>query len=51
MEPYDFETNDWCVFAGCTNLEYDRQSFENVIQATEKMTNCGRAGCLDMRGK
>ena len=51
MEPYDFETNDWCVFAGCTKLEDDRQSFETVIQAKEKMTNSGHARCSDMRVK
>ena len=28
MGPYDFENDDWCVFADCTNLEDDIQSFE-----------------------
>jgi hypothetical protein len=43
--PYDFKTNDWCVFAGCSNMEDDRQSFKTVTQTEKKMTTYSHARC------
>ena len=61
IRPYDFETNDWCVLAGCTNSEDDSQSFKNVIQVERKMTKYGHVesseetqseigGCVKVKG-
>ena len=38
--PYDFETNDLCMFAGCSNIEDDRKSFKPVTQIEKRMTIC-----------
>jgi pyruvate formate-lyase activating enzyme-like uncharacterized protein len=36
--PYDFKTNDWCVFAGFSSMEDDRQSFKTITLIEKKMT-------------
>ena len=40
VRPYDFKTNDLCMFAGCSNIEDDRQSFKIVTQIERRMTIC-----------
>jgi hypothetical protein len=38
MEPYDFETNDYCMFVGCSSMRDDRQSSKTILKPEKKMT-------------
>ena len=49
LKPYDFETNNWCMYAGFTNSKYVGQSLGSVTQVKEKMVGCGYEDCSDMR--
>jgi len=44
VRPYDFKTNDLCMFAGYSNIEDDRQSFKPVTQTERRMTIYGHTG-------
>ena len=41
LKPYDFETNNWCMYAGFTSSKYVGQSLGTVTQVMEKMAGCG----------
>ena len=48
LKPYDFETNNWCMYAGFTSSKYVEQSLGTVTQVKEKMTGCGHEDCSDV---
>jgi hypothetical protein len=51
LKPYDFETNNWCMYAGFTNSKYVGQSLETVTQVKKKMVGCGHEDCSGMGNK
>ena len=38
MDPYDFETNDYCMFVGFSRMRDDRQSSNTILNQENKMT-------------
>ena len=38
MEPYDFETNNYCMIAGFYRMRDDRQSSNTILNQEKKMT-------------